>query len=74
MEKTFDFNAIEHLTECNDSGCDECDGLMAFYQTCDLCHQWCHNSTVNVVKIVDGAATVACEMCSREAIGGQDCE
>ena len=43
---TTDGANIQHLTECDVTGCAECDYLMEFYEACDACGVWGHKDTM----------------------------
>ncbi|WP_167399155.1 hypothetical protein [Ectopseudomonas oleovorans] len=34
---------IQHLTHCDEDGCERCENLMYFFQACDVCGTWGHN-------------------------------
>ena len=40
-----DGDNIQHLTDCDESGCERCESLMHFYQACDACGAWGHNDS-----------------------------
>lgn len=42
-EQRDDGGNIQHLTDCDVSGCERCENLMYFYQACDECGVWGHN-------------------------------
>ena len=60
---TNDADMIEHLQKCEVDGCMACDNLMEFFQTCDRCHCWCHNSTV-IVVFERGLQRGVCHSCA----------
>ncbi|WP_296232305.1 hypothetical protein [uncultured Pseudomonas sp.] len=44
-EQGNDGDNIQHLTDCDESGCERCENLMHFYQACEACGAWGHNDS-----------------------------
>ncbi len=72
VESTTDGENIDHLRTC--PGCPECEALMAFYATCDSCHEWGHKSTMTaVLGLATGQMRALCLQCCLQEEGVRQC-